>query len=26
VGGIDDIFNQIVGIVSGAGCSCGCKH
>jgi len=27
VGGIDDIFNQIVGIVSaGTGCSCGCKH
>ena len=27
VGGIDDIFKQIVGIVSaGTGCSCGCKH
>jgi len=25
-GSIDDIFNKIVGIVSGGGCSCGCKH
>jgi adenylate kinase len=26
VGSIDDIFKQIVNIVSGGGCSCGCKH
>jgi adenylate kinase len=25
-GGIDDIFNKIVGIVTGGACSCGCKH